>query len=470
MNKRYSKLGKNTILLFIGNFASKLLSFFLVPLYTYYLTTSEYGISDLLSTTVSLLVPFLTLVASEAVLRFTLDKEIDKAQILTISNVITCCGFFLLLLISPLLQKVVPFSDYYHYFLLDYIFMALATNLEQFVKGLEHIFTFVFCGVLQTLVSISLNILLLVVFNMGIKGYLIAIITSSAAVTIFITIKERIWRYWVKPFSISKRLWHEYILFCLPLVPNSLSWWISDSSDKYILQLFWGASLTGIYSVSYKIPSIISTISGIFTGAWQISAVDDFGSDESNKFISGVYDKYSSLFFASAPLIVLFTRPLAKFLFSKDFFNAWPYSVILIYSAAFHSLAGFLGVIYTTARKTRMIFVTTLLGAVGNIIMNFAFIPRWGAYGAAVATLISYILVWLVRLFDSRKIVPIQLKLKRDIICYVLFVLQGITTVLQLPGYLLISGFIVIAELVINRRLVGEMIRIIMTRFSHAKA
>ena len=117
MNKKASKLGKNTALMFVGNFASRLLSFFLVPLYTYCLSTDEYGVSDLIFTTVQLLIPLLTLVASEALIRFTLDKDSNKSHIFTVSSFISGIGFLLLLIISPFIYKYTPFSEYYCYFL-----------------------------------------------------------------------------------------------------------------------------------------------------------------------------------------------------------------------------------------------------------------------------------------------------------------------------------------------------------------
>ena len=100
MDNRYSKLGKNTLWMTIGSFSTKLLSFFLVPLYTNCLSTAEYGISDLLTTTVNLLIPFLTITASEGILRLTLEKNTDKKQIFSIAVNIFSGGFIVFLLIS----------------------------------------------------------------------------------------------------------------------------------------------------------------------------------------------------------------------------------------------------------------------------------------------------------------------------------------------------------------------------------
>lgn len=461
MDKKASKLGKNTALMLVGNFASRLLSFFLVPLYTYCLSTEEYGVSDLIFTTVQLLIPLLTLVASEALIRFALDKDLDKSHIFTISSLIFGIGFLLLLIISPFIYKYTPFSEYYCYFLVYYFFSAISLNIQQFVKGLEHISTFVISGIINTLVTIGVNILLLIVFHKGISGYLIALIIGSAASTVFAVVKEKLWKYITRLSNVDNKLWKAYLLFCLPLLPNSISWWISNSSDKYILQFFWGASLTGIYAVSYKIPSIITTLSSIFTSAWQISAVDDFGSEESVKFISNVYNKYSSFYFISSSLIVLVVQPLSSILFANEYYSAWSFSVILIYASIFQSLAAFIGVIYTTAKKTKMIFITTMAGAIGNIILNIILIPQFGAFGAAIATLLSYIIVWFIRLIDSKKIISLNIEVQRDVICYMLLIAQGIITCLSIKYYYVFSYVIVAIELWLNKKICYETFTLI---------
>lgn len=461
MNKKASKLGKNTALMFVGNFASRLLLFFLVPLYTYCLSTDEYGVSDLIFTTVQLLIPLLTLVASEALIRFTLDKDSNKSHIFTVSSLIFGIGFLLLLITSPFIYRYTPFSEYYCYFLAYYFVSAISLNIQQFLKGLERIGTFVISGIINTFVTIVANIIFLVILHTGISGYLIALIIGSAVSIVFSIIKEKLWRYITRISNVDKRVWQSYLLFCLPLLPNSISWWISNSSDKYILQFFWGASLTGIYAVSYKIPSIITTLSSIFTSAWQISAVDDFGSDESVKFISNVYNKYSSFYFISSSVIVLAVQPLSSILFAKEYYSAWSYSVLLIYASIFQSLAAFIGVIYTTAKKTKMIFITTMAGAIGNIILNVILIPQFGAFGAAIATLLSYIIVWFIRLIDSRRIIRLTMEIKRDVICYLLLIVQGIITCLNIKYYFVISFFIVAFELWLNKQICLEMITLI---------
>lgn len=453
-NSRYKKLGKNTILMVVGNFVSKILTFILLPLYTYCLTTSEYGISDLITTTINLCLPFLTLTISESVLRLTLDKNSDKKQIFTITAVVVLSGFMVLTVSSPFWKRIVPFEEYVVYFLLYYLVMVLSNTAQQFTKGLEHVDVFVISGIVTTFATCMWNVFLLLILKMGIKGYLLAYILGYASSFLYIFVKEKLWTYWVSPRMIDTMAVREILTYCVPLIPNSISWWISDSSDRYILEFFWGASVIGVYAIAYKIPSIVSILSTILTSAWQISAVDDFGSEESRNFFSDVYQKYASVYVMASAVIILFIKVIARILFSGEFFEAWKYAAILLIAVVFQAMNGFLGIIYAASKKTKAIFVTTILGAGINIVLNILFIPTMGALGAAIATLISYIVVWAARLYDTRKILPITINYKVELISYVLIIVQCIVTYLSDKYWYIVSAILCFSVIVLNRKVI----------------
>lgn len=465
-NNRYKKLGKNTVLMVLGNFASKILTFLLLPLYTYCLTTSEYGISDLITTTINLCLPFLTLTISESVLRLTLDKNSDKKQIFTITAVIIGLGFAVLVLSAPVWKQFVPFKEYIVYFLLYYLVMVVSTTAQQFTKGLEHVDVFVMSGIITTFATCMWNLLLLLVFKMGIRGYLLAYILGYATSVLYIFVKEKLWTYWIGIRAINTGVVREMLIYCIPLIPNSISWWISDSSDRYILEFFWGASVIGVYAIAYKLPSIISILSTILTSAWQISAVEDFGSEESKEFFSDVYQKYASVYIMACTVMILFIKIIAKILFTGEFYEAWKYAIILMVAVVFQALNGFLGIIYAASKKTKTIFITTVLGAGSNIILNILLIPHMGALGAAIATLISYIVVWMTRLIDSRKILPIRVNYKVDLISYTLIFVQCVVTYCEVTYWPLISGAICLLIIALNRKVILFVLDIVKSKIN----
>lgn len=427
---RYKKLGKNMALMVIGNFSSKVLSFLFLPLYTAILSTEEYGISELMTTTVNLILPFCTLLMTEAVLRFTLDKEYDKKQVFSISLYVCVLGILLVSVLSKFFLTGV-LREYRLLFILFYIFTVFHTIASQFVKGIEKVSIYTLSGVVGTVTVIAFNILFLVVFKMGIVGYLLAHIVSNAASTMFLCIPVKIWKYIEAPKNISAGVAKEMLGYSIPMIPNSMSWWISNSSDKYIVTAFCGVAMNGIYSVAYRIPSIFSIISNIFMSAWQISAVEDFGSEQTTSFYSKIYNIYNVGNMIIVSALICGTKLLAGFLFSNDFFQAWVFVPVLLIAYLFNTIAAFLGSIYTSAKKTKMLFISTFAAAVTNIILNFVFVPVMGAMGAAIATLISYFIVWVVRLIDTRRIIKLNINIGRDIISYLILGTQCVVMALN---------------------------------------
>ena len=214
------------------------------------------------------------------------------------------------------------------------------------------------------------------------------------------------------------------VRYAIPLIPNSISWWVSNSSDKVILSMICGVAVNGVYAVAYKIPSLITVCSSIFSNAWQISAVDGFGTEENRQYFSDIYYKYSTCCMFLITFIISFNRIICKFAFSDDFYFAWKYVPILVFAALFQIMSGFLGTIYTTAKKTNMVFVSTLIAALSNIVLNLILIPYWGGIGAAVATCISYVIVWGIRVVDSRKIMVLNIDWWKEIVTTIILLIQ----------------------------------------------
>lgn len=453
MMGQYKRFASNTLFLTIGSFSSKALSFLLVPLYTAILTTEEYGTYDLIITTVTLLTPFLTLVIAEGVMRFCLDtNKYDSRHILSIGLFVVGIGSVLFTAFFPVFRNIETLSQYYLWIWVFFIASNVHLILTQYLKGINRIKLYTSCGVLSTFLTLILNILFLVVFDWRITGYMLSYVLAHVCVSIFIMVKIRIWNLLVNPFKISRQTYKEILRYTIPMVPNSMSWWVNNSSDKYIITWLLSTSALGIYSVAYKIPSLLTVFTGIFTSAFQISAVEDFGSEKSKKFFENMYVMFASLNVSIAVVLIVLAKPLAFVLFQKEFFRAWEATTVLLFAYLFNFLAGILGTVYTSAKKTSFIFTSTIVGAVVNIILNVILIRIWGIIGAAVATLLSYMCVWMLRVINVRKILDFNLHLGVNSFSYLLVALE-IVLVLKnsLLGFIL-ATVIALVILVINCR------------------
>lgn len=424
MINKYKKLGKDFLLLTIGNFSSKILVFLLVPLYTSYLSTEDYGISDILVTTVNLIYPLITLTISESVMRFALDKNTDKKSVFTIGTVITLVSIAFVVICSPLFFLSVEIKQYFLLFIVYYISYALNGLIGQYVKGINKVKSYTISGIVSTIATIVLNILFLIVLNMGIDGYLLSMSLGSLSSVIYLILKEKLYSSISKFKDIDWNIAKEMIIYSMPLIPNSLAWWIINSSDRYMLLFFCSSSIVGIYSVAYKIPTILTTFTSLFSTSMRISSVENFKSKETNEFLNNTYNLYFHFIVLCGGGLIAITKILAIFLFQKGFFVAWEIVPFLLLAFIAYGLAEYLGVIYLADKKTSKILITCILGAVVNIIFNLLLIPLFEAKGAAIATLIGYCTIWLTRHKGCNKIIPINLNNKDLIISLLLLVVE----------------------------------------------
>lgn len=455
--KGYKKLGKNIILLTVGNFASKVLSFFLVPFYTTVLSTKEYGSADILTTSINLILPIFSMLIYESVLRFLLDDTNDKKQIITIGLMINLIGFFVFLFFSPLCLFISTIKEYYIVFVMYYLSSSLFNITSQYIKGIENVSLFTLGGVLNTIFMISFNILFLLYFKIGVFGYLSSFILSQLLVSLLYVIKGHILKELISIRTIDFVLAKKMLKYSIPMIPNSLSWWISDSSDKYLVTFFKGVSVTGLYSVAYKIPTILTILTSIFMSAWQISSVENFGTEENRKFFSDIYVKYASCTIILCTGLITFAKIISQFLFSNNFFDAWIYTPVLLLGFVFNSMSAFFGTVYTAAKKTQMLFYSTLIGAFVNIFLNIILIQKYSALGAAIATMLSYFFVWMIRFFNSHKIMKLDIDIKGNIISYALLLIQVVLVCLDLQYSFFISILINFLIIKLNFNLINDV-------------
>lgn len=427
-NKKYNYLVKNTALFTISSFGSKILGFLLIPLYTNVLSTADYGTADLLSITVSFLIPCLTLSISSAVMRFSINDPENSGPKLKYGIVVTIRGSIILviLLCATWKLKLMPWSDYYYIFLLVlFIAESFEGLLSQYLRAIDKVYVMVISSLISTCIRLILNIMLMVFFHCGIIGYLVSMLVAvicSVMYSAFYTHPLKI--FISEKYSKSDPFLKDMRKYAIPAAINTISWSIANGIDKYFVTWMKGASLNGIYSVSYKIPSIMTMLCNIFSQAWGLSAIKEYQKDDSDGFFGKTYSVYNAGLVISCSLLILINIPLAKFLFAKNFFEAWKYSSLLILSMIFSALSSFLGGIFNAAKKNGVLAMSTVSSAIINIALNICLIPKYGALGAAIATMISFYAIWMFRFIASRNYIIFKVNLVKDHIVYALIILQ----------------------------------------------
>lgn len=402
----YKKLLNNTIIFTVGNFGSKLISFLLVPLYTYYLTTEEYGNVDLTLTIVSMLIPIISLCMHEAILRFMMDKSVNKNNAFTNATIISIVGFALFLLLYPLLHHFEYFKGN-----LPYIYIILFVQITnqlfaQFARSIDQIKAFALNGIIITFFTGLFNILFIVEFNYGVIGYYLSIILANIIGNIYLILVSKPYEYFdyklIDIFTMRSLL-----TYSIPLIPNNLMWWLINSSSRFIITSFIGLSANGLFAVSSKIPTIINIVSSIFTQSWQMSAFDENKEENESAFYSKTFNSYASLLFIVSSGTLIFLKIAFNILFETNYFAAWQATPFLILGSVFSALSSFVGVTYTASKATSGVFKTSIIGGGVSVLLNFILIPQLGIVGAGISSMVSFFLMLMTRIYDTKKFTEI---------------------------------------------------------------
>ena len=427
MKSKYKYLFKNVGLLTLSNFGGKILTFLLIPLYTKYLTTSEYGIYDLYVTTVSLLVPILSVCVLDAVLRFSLDKNSNKSDIFTVGfrNMVKSIVFFFILILINYVFNIFPqLNEYPIYLLLYFAGERFYIYFSNIAKGLDKVKEYAICGFINCIMTLLLNILFLTVFHLGINGYFIPNILAFFIAGLYLLFKVKIWKY-LKLHLNNKNQKHIMINYSKHLVFNSISWWINNSLDRYIIIWLLGTSENGIYSVAYKIPTIINVVQAIFNQAWTLSAVKEFD-DKKGDFYSNTYKAYNLVLAFACSILIIFDQLIAKLIYSNDFYIAWKYVPFLLISAMFAALNAFLDSIFAANMDSKQVAKATITGAIINAILNIILIHFIGTVGAAIATMVSYFCMWIIKHIKISKVVELGSNMAKVFSTYAILLAQAV--------------------------------------------
>lgn len=452
MQKRYRRLFADTGLFAISNFGSKILTFLLVPLYTSVLTTEEYGSADILVTTVNLLYPILTLSVFDATLRFALNKKYDNKAVFSTSVLLTATATMLLLIATPFFKGTNNlFGRYWWYFVGILVTTALQMCLSNYVKGCNKTKIFAIQGLIYTVVFMLLNIMFLLVVNIGLNGYLLSMIIACAVSCFYMIIASKCYVDLV-PLVFDKSVCREMLAYSVPMIPTSVAWWINASADKYMILGFIGVSANGLYGVAHKIPTIFSTFSNLFSQAWRISAISTYDEADKQEYYSKVYKMYFLVCIYGCILLTFASQLIARILFKADYYQAWVFVPPLVIAALFEAYAGFLASIYAAAKKTKFLSASTCAGVVINIVLNFALIKLLGVIGAPIATMLSFVIVWLMRLKVMGSFMPININMPSNILSVMIVIGSGLYYAFQGP-YKYAFGFVaLILILIINQK------------------
>lgn len=395
---------KNTTIIVAGKICTQCVSFFLLPLYTAILSKREYGIVDLINTYITLLLPIISLQMEQGFFRFLIESRDD----ITKQNNIFSTAFWglsasNLLFLTVLVIGIILFDIPYGLFLITNILIsAYSSNLLGAARGLGFYSIYSIGSFLIGISTILFNILFIVYFKMGARGMLLAYFCANFVGTIYCFIKLHSFAMLQKG-KFTFKLYKEILKYTLPLVPNTISWWIINASDRTIISAILGVASNGIFSVANKFSGVYITIYSLFNMTLTENVILYSKDEDSKVFLVDIINGYIR-FFSCICLGIIACMPFVfPYMVNNQFADSYNQIPLLMLASMFNVLVGLCTTLYVANKKSTKIAKFSLISAITNIVINLCMIKFIGLYAASLSTCISYVLTTLMMYFDLKK-------------------------------------------------------------------
>lgn len=425
----------NTILISIGTFASKLLSFLMVRFYTGILTPGDYGTADLIMQAANLLLPVVSMGIVNGVFRFSVDHPHSRKSIFSAGFYTITAGAVPLAGIALLLSGTSVFHGYAALIACYTLASCYHSLCAEFIRAKGNTALFAGQGILNTALVVGLNFLFLLVFRLGITGYVLSVALADTLCTLYLVWKARLWRLLIR--HPRREVFRKMLRYSIPLIPTNVFWWITSVSDRYMVTGFLGANANGLYAVAYKIPTMLTLLSGIFLEAWHFSAISEAegGRAAHIRFYSQVWRAFQAVMFLAGSGVIALCHEEIRLMAASEYFDAWAYVPVLSFAMVISSLVTFLGSVYMVTEKSGLSFWTAMAGAGTNLALNLLLIPALGIQGAAIATAASYLVSFIIRVVTTRRLIPFRLYIKNLFGNFLVLTVQTILAMKSFPGW-----------------------------------
>ena len=420
----------NTLVFALGGLAIKAVSLVLMPLYTTALTAGEYGTAELLNSAIEIVLPLLSAGVVEALYRFSIDDDVPKDELFADSLVVlgggvVCAGAACAL--GHVLWNMEHAGSFFVLFCSVCVFKATT----QLARGLGHVRRFVAYGLINALAMVVSTYLLLFRAHAGIEGYLWSFTIGYLVGGLVAFLGSAEYRL-LAPFRFDRDLLRRMLVYSLPLVPNLLSWWLVSVSGRYVV--LWGSGVVaaGLFTAASKMPALVNIVASVFQQAWQYSTAREINSPDRGAFFGVVMRGYSLATLTVAGLVIALNRPISRVMLQSEFAEGWRYVPLLMLVASFGVISIFFESFYQALKNSGVLMVSTMMGAVVNVVLGVALVPFMGPWGAGLAGAVAYALVLVVRARDLRR--RIDLPMDRSRLTYQLALLISITACMSFDG------------------------------------
>jgi O-antigen/teichoic acid export membrane protein len=450
LGRELKRLGRHSAVYGLGGMVSRVLAVLLLPLYTAYLPPPAYGQVEIVTSLTAVVSILLQLGISSAFFRFYFDAK-DEAAKLTVVR--TSFWFTMAAATTGMVIGLVFAEPIGHALQLGAhpanlvragaIGLWAQTNYQQLTalfRVEERSMAYAVASVTNVLITIAAMVVFVAIAHWGAVG----LIVGNFAGTLFVYLALVFYRSEQLGLEFDRPLLRRMQTFGMPLVPSALALWAISFIDRQFVNHYKGLAEAGVYSTAIKVASVITFVMIAFRTAWPAFAY----SIEDDREAKRTYSFVLTYLLAVASWAALFLGALAPWLVAlltskASYLRAEKGVALLAFAFAIYAGYTVLAIGSGRARKTQLNWVVTGIGAAVNVALNFWLIPRWGMVGAAISTLVSYVVLFVGMTLYAHSVYPVAYQWRR--VTTAVGVAVVLTVAARAPGLSFVPSLIIVA-------------------------
>lgn len=400
-----------------GNVLSKLITFFMLPIYTNKLNPEAYGDYDLVITIVTLFLSVAFFQIWDGMFRFAFDysKEEEKYSLIYNSIIVYCFGILVYSVSFFILYKVLEMS-FWQYAYFYGVFFALQYMYSFMARAFLKNKLFVISGTINTLITAVCNIVLILCFDWGVKSLYLAPIIGCIVQIVIIDCDLKVFTTKYNK-SINFDLIKAMLKFSIPLCISTISYWLLSGFTKVIIHETLGSFENGIYAVANTLANIVVMAVNVFQFAWnEMAYLMNNDADKKVAYKKSVDLLIVTVIFGCA-CVCIGVKIFFPILIGEQYSSASSIVPILLLGVSANSIAGFLGTLFMTEKKTIHILYSTLIAAGLNLVVSYPLTKAFGIYGSVIVLSSSFVLLMILRLVQTRLVLKINISFKSFVTC-----------------------------------------------------
>ena len=455
---REKELVKNTVVLALGRFLPKIVSLVTLPIVTAKLSKAEYGNYDLILTLSMLLLPIATLQIQSAAFRYLIQWRNDKKEsskiitnIISVTITVTLLVALIFVIFMSNLDIILRLA------IVAYFFGDIMFNtVSQIARGLGRNRIYSISAILLSVVNGIGVVSLVQILQLRLVGVLVSLALANIAAIIYMSCELKIWQY-MDYALLDKGKVLTMVKYSWPMIPNNLSTWVLKLSDRLVIRYFIGAQANAEYAVANKIPNLLSIAQSVFVMAWQENAAVAVDDKDVETYYTNMFDKIFSLMVGLTGLLIAGTPLMFMVLIRGDYDNAYIQMPILILGMFFYCMSAFQGGIYIAHMETKSVGMTTVVAAIVNLVIDLLLVNVIGITAGSLSSLVAYLVLYLYRMHDVKRIQPIRYNIKKQIILILsMIIMLYICSLRTLYTDIINAVIAIILFAVVNRKLIVE--------------